>query len=82
MNAFTMKAGLLKCMNANLQANSLGAINLAPDDRSFDMGLDAVLSFKDKNRPDGIDLHPCSGSPANCDRVRRTCILLLATVTG
>jgi hypothetical protein len=39
------------------QAASLDAIELTPDDRSFHLALDAVLSFKDKNRPAGTITH-------------------------
>jgi hypothetical protein len=35
------------------KAASLGAIEVSPTDESFAMALDAVLSFKDRNRPQG-----------------------------
>lgn len=44
-------------LSALLEAASLDAIELAPDDQSFHLALDAVLSFKDKNRPAGVPVY-------------------------
>ncbi len=50
-------------MIARAQAVSLDAIEVSPTDESFAMALDAILSFKDKNRPQGTLRHPASLSP-------------------
>jgi hypothetical protein len=38
----------------------LDAIEVSPTDESFAMALDAILSFKDKNRPQGTRHHALS----------------------